>query len=820
MIVLKFGGTSVGSPESIRQVARIVLNYKAQQRNIVVVNSAMSGITNLLVEAAERACNSDSSYLGILEQIKEKHLSTVKVLIDIEKQTPIKQTLGDLFRELEEILYGVSLIKELTPRTSDLVLSFGERMASSILSYFLNESGAESEYLDTRKLIRTDRNFGNARVDFETTNYNIQKHFEEHSKLQIATGFIAVTDRGATTTLGRGGSDYTASILGGALPAERVEIWTDVDGVMSANPKVVKEAFSLRSLSYEEAMEISHFGAKVIYPPSIQPVYIKQIPIYVRNTFNPDFEGTRIGNGNGNGKNHYPIKGISTMDDIALINLQGSGLIGVADVSARLFSVLNRARVNIILIAQASSEHSISFAVDPKDVKQATKLIKEEFGSELASRKIDPLTVEHDLSILAIVGEKMRSKPGVTGKFFTALGKNGVNILSIAQGVSELNVSAVIEKKNLSKAVNTVHESFFLSNHKTVNLFIVGAGLIGGTLLEQIRQQADVLRSKKLLKINVVAVARSRKMLFETEGISLENWREELEEKGEPTMLDAFVKKMNELNLPNSIFVDNTSSAEVVQHYLSILDSSVSVVTPNKLASSGPYLYFQGLKDTAFRNNVRYMYETNVGAGLPVLTTLNDLKNSGDEILCIEGVLSGTLSYIFNTFDGSQPFSEVVKAAKAKGFTEPDPRDDLNGADVARKILILARESGYDLELGQVEIRPILPESCLTALTIDEFFKELQKFDETIEQQCVQARKEGKVLRVIASLKDGRAQVGLEAVDSSHPFYSLSGSDNMISFQTTRYNERPLVIKGPGAGAEVTAAGVFAEIISLSNYLS
>ncbi|BDD06337.1 bifunctional aspartate kinase/homoserine dehydrogenase I [Aureibacter tunicatorum] len=818
MKLLKFGGTSVGSPESIRQVAEIVKDYKRKNLEFAMVNSAMGGITNKIIDAAHRASNSDETYKEIFADIETRHIATIKELIIIESQSRVIAQTKILLNELEDLLYGVSLIKELSLRTLDLILSFGERMASYVISEFLNQEGVPAEFLDARKLILTDKTFGNAKVDFEETNYNIVEHFKNTDKLQVITGFVASTERGATTTLGRGGSDYTAAIFGAALNAESVEIWTDVDGVMTTDPRMVREAFSLPTMSYEEAMEMSHFGAKVIYPPTIQPLCSKNIPIYIKNTFNPTFEGTRISRDSE--QREYLIKGISTIKDVALINLQGSGLIGVTGVSSRLFGALAKSDVNVILITQASSEHSISFAINPSDSEKAREALQKEFNEEIKARKIDPIQIEVNLSVLAIIGENMRHTPGISAKFFNALGKNGINVVAMAQGSSELNLSVVVPSKDLSKALNSVHDAFFLSNHKTVNLFVVGVGLIGGTLIDQIKKQADVLREKQLLNINVIGIARSTKMLFNESGINLETWEQDLDERGEAVDLDAFVMKMKVLNLSNSIFVDNTSSAEVIKYYMSILDASINITTPNKLASSGSYIQYDELKKLAFNHNVKYLYETNVGAGLPVLTTLSDLKNSGDEIISIEGVLSGTLSFIFNTYDGSVPFSQVVKDAKEKGFTEPDPRDDLNGMDVARKILILAREAGNVLELQDVEIDPILPQNCFDAPSIEEFFVELEKADGQMADKCQSAAQDGKVLRFIASFEDGKAKVSLQAVDMSNPFYSLSGSDNMISFRTSRYDERPLVIKGPGAGAEVTAAGVFAEIISISNKLA
>lgn len=817
MKILKFGGTSVGSADSIRKVAEILKEYKKNKIEFAVVFSAMSGITNDIIGVSKKAAQRDGTYSEGLKNIELKHVNTVKSLIDVKVQSKVVANVKILLNELEDILSGVFLLRELSPRTQDLLLSFGERLSSYIVSEFLKQVGIPGEFLDARQVVRTDSNFGYAKIDFKHTDKNIKDYFAERKGVQVITGFIASTASGETTTLGRGGSDYTASVFAAALGAEDIEIWTDVDGVMTADPKKVKRAFTLPAISYVEAMEMSHFGAKVIYPPTLQPAFNKKIPIWIKNTFNPQFEGTLI-SAKTKG-NDYMIKGISSIQNISLMSLEGSGMVGVPGVSGRLFSTLAKEKINVILITQASSEYSICFALEPKDADKARVVIEEEFYNEIQAKKIEKPHVEEHLSIIAIIGDNMRNTPGISGKMFAALGKNGINVNAIAQGSSELNLSVVINEYDLSKALNALHESFFSFDQNSLNLFVVGVGLIGGTLLQQIQKQSAYLLKERQLKINVIAAGNSKKMLFSENGIKLNTWKEQLEKHTEATDLSGFVEKMKKLNLPNSVFVDCTSSKEVIRHYEDILNASISIVTPNKLANSGLFSTYQKLRKTAFKHGAKFLYETNVGAGLPVINTLQDLIYSGDKILKIEGILSGTLSFIFNNYKGEVRFSDIVKEAKEKGFTEPDPRDDLNGMDVARKILILAREAGFELEMADIKVENILPEPCLKAKSVDEFFVQLEKHNHVFEEKRKKADKENKVLRFIATLENGKAGVTLERVGTSHPFYSLSGSDNMIAYTTERYKERPLVIKGPGAGAEVTAAGVFAEIISISNYL-
>lgn len=817
MKVLKFGGTSVGTVDSIKQVISILENNLSNNEQIAVVFSAMGGVTNRLIEIGRMAATGNTEYLELLKAVEERHFITIRGLIHVKNQSSTFANVKGLFNDLEDLLRGVSLLRELSTRSMDLIMSFGERLSTTIINEALINRGIDSNYCDARNLIYTNGTFGMAEVDFKTTNRQIQEYFSQTTALQCITGFIASTAGQITTTLGRGGSDYTASILGAALDAEVIEIWTDVDGMMTADPRKVPNAFTIPTISYAEAMELSHFGAKVIYPPSLQPAFAKNIPIKVLNTFNTDFIGTLVSR-TANDK-QYAITGISSIDDIALVNIQGSGMIGVAGISARLFSTLSENNISVILISQASSEHSICFAIDPRNAEHARAVLEKAFENEIATGDIDSIGIEKNLSIIATVGEGMKHSTGVSGKLFSVLGKNGINIIATAQGSSELNISVVISRNDLSKALNAIHGVFFQSEARSLNLFLVGVGLIGSTLLEQIRKQAEYLRKEKLLMLNIAGLTNSRKMLLNPDGISPETWKSDLEETGVKTSLPAFVQRLKELNLPNSVFIDCTSDKDIVQFYHTLLDSSISVVTPNKVANSGTYQEYQRLQKTAINKGVKFLYETNVGAGLPIINTIQGLMSSGDKFLKIEAILSGTLSYIFNTFNTDLRFVDVVGEAKAAGYTEPDPRDDLSGTDVARKILILAREVGVALEPEDVKITRLLPENCLAAPSIDDFFKELELSNDYFAGLVTEAEEKGGVLRYVATLENGKATVELITVDSKHPFYSLSGSDNIISFTTERYKDRPLVIKGPGAGAEVTASGVFADIMSISSYL-
>jgi aspartokinase/homoserine dehydrogenase 1 len=818
MKVLKFGGSSVGDTERIKKVIGIVKKSIDENNKIAVVFSAFHKVTDSLIKMGQLAATYNMEYLELFKKLEDRHISLAQELLAVKTQSTALANLKYTLNDLEDVLHGVYLISELSPRTLDFILSFGERLSSFIIASALLDSGVDCEYLDARNLVKTDESFGAAKVDFEATDKNIKSYFNSHKKIQIITGFISSTNINETTTLGRGGSDYTSAIFGAALNAKEIEIWTDVDGVLTADPKKVKKAFPLKNLTYEEAMELSHFGAKVIHPPTMHPAMEKNIPIRIKNTFNPDFEGTLISDKSSS--NNFSIKGISSIDEIALIRVQGSGMVGVAGIAQRIFSALAGKRISIILITQASSEHSLCFAVLPKYSIAAKKALQQELYYEIKEKLIFEPFVETNLSIIAVVGENMRRTPGISGKIFQALGKNGVNIVAIAQGSSELNISTVISSENTAKALNALHDAFFLSIVKTVNLFVVGTGLVGGTLLEQINIQTEFLAKEYLLSIKLIGLANSRKMLIDQNSISPENWKDRLNQEGIKTNLDTLIAEMKKLNLPNSVFVDCTASDKVSGQYKEILDTSISVVTPNKRANAGSFEYYQALKHSAIKHNVKFLYETNVGAGLPIINTLTDLVSSGDKVLKIEGVMSGTLSYIFSSFKEGKSFSQVVKEAKEKGYTEPDPREDLNGMDVARKLLILARETGLSLELRDIKVENLVPEPARKTKSVDEFFTKLAGFDKKFEEKRKRAADKGNVLRYVASLENGKAVISLQEVNSKHPFYSLSGSDNMFALYTTHYREHPIVIKGPGAGADVTAAGVFADIIRISNYLS
>jgi aspartokinase/homoserine dehydrogenase 1 len=818
MKVLKFGGSSVGTPQRILGIIEILKDYEQRGERFAVVFSAFGGVTDMLLDMSRKAEEGDSSYLDDLENFKIRHIEAIALLLSGELFAKAEKAVEVGFEELEDLLHGIYLLQEASPRSMDYVVSFGERNSAFIISKTLQANGLNAEYLDARKVIKTDKTFSAAKVDFELTNKNIQNHFAENKAIQVITGFISSTEEGITTTLGRGGSDYTVAIFGAALDAKVIEIWTDVDGVMTADPRKVKGAFTQNTMTYAEAMEMSHFGAKVIYPPTIVPALQRNIPLRIRNTFNPTFAGTLISDYHE--KNDSVVKGISSIGEVSLLTIEGNGMVGVIGVAGRLFSALAKSNVNVILITQGSSEHSISFAVKPADANIAKAAMEAEFDYELKQKLVVSPRIENDLSVIAVIGENMRYHSGMAGRMFQSLGKNGVNIIAIAQGSSELNISAVIRKSDEHKALNALHEGFFESDLMMLHLFVVGVGLIGKTLLKQIQEAAAYLKEKRGLEIRIVALSNSRKMVFEDKGIDLNNWENTLNESTEKADISTFIDTMKSLNLRNSIFIDNTANATIPNYYATILESSISISTPNKIAASSAFANYKNLINIADTKGVRFAFETNVGAGLPILTTLNDLIASGDRILKIEGVLSGSLSYIFNNFKVGESFYDIVKKAQELGFTEPDPREDLGGKDVARKLLILARESGLALETEDIAIKNFLPQPCFDAETVDDFFMILNEYNSTFENMVAAAAKEGKKLRIIATLEGEKASISLQSVGAENPFYGLSGSDNMISFTTQRYKERPLVVRGPGAGAEVTAAGVFAEIISIATYLA
>ncbi len=808
MKVLKFGGSSIGSAEQIIQVKNII---ESQQEKCIIVFSAFHNITDKLIILAKSAMLKDISYMDNFHLLVSYHVNIIKTLISGNKQKDVLERINQLSGELENILKGVFLLSELSPETLDLVLSFGERMSAYILSNVIENA----ELCDARDFICTNSNFGSAAVNFDKTSTLILKKFESINYTPVVTGFIASSDAGVTTTLGRGGSDYTAAIIAGVLNASVLELWTDVDGFMTADPRRVSKAFAIDYLTYAEAIELSHFGAKVVYTPTIQPVYKKNIPVLIRNSFNPSAKGTIISNKK-NRDDKTLIKGISSIENISLISVQGTGMVGVTGISMRIFKALAVNKINVILITQASSEFSICIAVVPSEAEIARKAIEDEFHSEIFSRHEIKVAIQNHLSIIAIVGEQMKNTPGVSATLFKSLYHNGINVIATAQGSSELNISIVIKKDNLLKALNAIHEDFFLSGYKELNIFLVGTGVVGSALLTQIRQQQSILLETRGLKANVVGIANIDKMIFNADGINLNNWKHKLEKEGESINLDLFVAKIKELNLGNSVYVDCTADSAPASHYLDLIDSFVSVVTPNKIACSSNYKHYKHLKDTAQKRGIKFLYETNVGAGLPIINTINDLVMSGDKILKIEAVLSGTLNFIFNNISSEIPLSKTIQLAKEKGYSEPDPRIDLSGIDVVRKILILARESGYTLEKEQIQVITFLPKNCFDG-TLNDFWKKVKTYDDEFEQRRKELEKQGKRWRFVASFENSQAIVQLVELEANHPAYVLEGSNNIIILTTERYKELPMVIKGYGAGAEVTAAGVFSDIIRVAN---
>jgi aspartokinase/homoserine dehydrogenase 1 len=835
---MKFGGSSVGTPERINGVIDIVLKAKKNKfsatnnsgnspasisttGSVAVVVSAFSGVTDQLIRAAKLAASGDKSYVDEFAELKQRHLEAVSTLISpgSERDTA-RLGVETTLQELHDTLHGCFLIRELSKRTLDFVSSFGERLSASIIAHTITSRGVErADFLDARTVITTDDGFGGAKVDFETTNANIQRYFQEHAHngtLHIITGFIGSTPDGQTTTLGRGGSDYTAAIVGAALKSPEIEIWTDVDGMMTADPRKTKNTRTLPKVTYEEAMELSHFGAKVIYPPTIQPALELRIPISIRNTFNPNGPITMIDQ-DGDTTSKLPVKGVSSIKGITLLRVEGTGLVGVVGVAQRVFTALARERVNVIMITQASSEHSICIAVEPTQAETATKAIETEFTYEInVTRQVSHVVAENSLAIVAIVGANMRETPGIAGKVFQALGRNGVNVRAIAQGSSELNISVVVSQKDEVKAINAIHNDFFLAATKTIHLFVVGAGLIGKELFAKIHQQSQYLREVRALELKLVGVANSSKMLVRESGIDAEAWAQEIERDGTASDMQDFIRQMKMLDLPNKVFVDNTASEAVGAVYEQVLKASISVVTPNKKANTMSMEYYTALRTAARRANVEFLYETNVGAGLPVIGTIQDLVSSGDSIKRVQGVLSGTLSYVFNTFTAGTKFSDVIREANRLGYTEPDPREDLGGMDVARKILIIAREIGYTMELHDVEVQNLIPESCRGAASVEEFYAALEKENAVFDKLLAAASAENKVLRYIATLENGKATVRLESVDAAHPFYRLGATDNIFAVESYYYGNAPLVVRGPGAGAHVTAAGVLADILRIS----
>lgn len=810
MKVLKFGGTSVGSVESILSLKAIV-EKEAQKQPIIVVVSALGGITDKLIATSVLAQKGDETWKDEFQAMVERHHKMIDTIItDPRKREQLFNIVDSLFEQLRSIYFGVYLIHDLSKKTQDAIVSYGERLSSNIVATLVQ--GAK--WYDSREFIKTVRKNHKNTLDSELTNRLVRRTFSDLQRISLVPGFISKDrDTDEITNLGRGGSDYTAAIIAAALDAEILEIWTDVDGFMTADPRVIKTAYTIKELSYIEAMELCNFGAKVVYPPTIYPVCVKNIPIRVKNTFNPDGEGSIIKQKVAN--NDKPIKGISSINGTTLITVAGLSMVGVIGVNRRIFTALADNGISVFMVSQASSENSTSIGVRDQDAAEAVEVLNGEFAKEIETGAMYPMHAENGLATIAVVGENMKNTPGIAGKLFGTLGRAGISMIACAQGAPQTNISFVVKSEYLRKALNAIHDSFFLSEYKVLNLFVCGVGTVGGQLLEQIHNQYEELKRTKRLKLNVVGIATSKKALFNSDGIDLANYRQLLAdapESNESKLRDAII----EMNCFNSVFVDCTASKEVAEIYQPLLEHNISVIAANKIAASSSYEKYARLKETALARGVFFRYETNVGAGLPIIGTINDLRNSGDVILKIEAVLSGTLNFIFNEISADVTLSEAVRRAKEQGYSEPDPRIDLSGKDVIRKLVILAREAGYKVEKTDVEAHLFIPDEFFEG-NIDEFWKNLPKLDADFEARRKQLDAEGKRWRFVATFDHGKLSVALKEVDRTHPFYNLQGSNNIVALTTERYREYPMLIQGYGAGASVTAAGVFANIMSIAN---
>jgi len=812
MKVLKFGGSSLASAASIKLIIDII---KKEQQKLWIVVSASGKTTDKLVKLTQLALAKDELYKIELKILEQHHITISKELLPIAAQTSVIAFIKSSINTLEQLLDAVYWLEDLSPKTQDKIISFGEFISAQLLEKIASQEIKSVQYKDSRELISTNSQFTNAKVNFEKTNSTITHYHEENNaRITILGGFISSNEANETTTLGRGGSDYSAAIYAAALNAEVLEIWTDVSGLYAANPKLVKQAKPIVNISYEEAMELSHFGAKVIYPPTIKPVLEKEIPIKIKNTFNAKAPGTTISNSS-NGK-RQTIKGISHVEDVALLTLEGLGMIGIHGISKRLFEVLANNHINIVLITQASSEHSICIAIAKENSQKAEELINTTFKNEISEHLIYPITVEGNLAILAVVGDQMKSHQGVSGTLFSALGRNNINIRAIAQGASERNISCVIKKSNVKKALNCIHAAFFEAHIKELNVFIAGIGNVGGKLISQLQQQQVYLKEALHLNVKIVGIANSKQYYIDENGIDKQNWKSILsnqQKHNDVSYYDAIAR----LNKQNSVFVDVTANETVSNSYANLLRKSISVVACNKIACSSDYSEYKELKYLAKKYKASFLYETNVGAGLPIIKTVQNLISSGDQITEIQAVLSGSLNFIFNKYTNGKLFSTVVKQAQDEGYTEPDPRIDLSGKDVARKILILIREAGIPLEFEAIENIRMLPEGSLEAASVTDFYNLITSEEEYFKQLLFKAKNQDSKLKYVASYKDGKAKVGLQFIPKEHPFYNLEGKDNIVSFYTNRYQDQPLIIKGAGAGADVTASGLFADIIQIGS---
>lgn len=809
MKVMKFGGTSVGSAKSILGVKKIV---ESVEEPVIVVVSALGGVTDQLIHTSKLAAQGDYRYEKEYNSIVSRHIEVVEGLITdaVSRNEVMKQTVA-LLDELGNIFKGVFLIGDLSTKTSDTIVSYGERLSSFIISHVIE--GAK--LFDAREFIKTEKQFNKHIVNFEETNRLVREQLGNPEQIPVVPGFIGSnTATGEVSNLGRGGSDYTASIIAAALDASILEIWTDVDGFMTADPKVISNTYVIEELSYIEAMELSNFGAKVIYPPTIFPVYHKEIPIRIKNSFNPDAPGTFIRKEKT--KEGKAIKGISSIDDTCLITVQGLGMVGVIGVNYRIFKALSKVGISVFMVSQASSENTTSFAVKHADVDLAVKVLREEFAHEMQQGEINDIKSEKELATVAIVGENMKRTPGIAGQLFGTLGRSGISVIACAQGASETNISFVIKSKYLRKALNSIHDSFFLSEYQVMNVFLTGIGTVGGSLLEQIKMQQPKLMAQNRLKLRVVGIADVNHAIFNRKGIDLDNYKEELEKNGQENSPELLKNEILKMNIFNSVFVDCTASPQIAALYEDLLSHNISVVAANKIAASSSYSNYENLKDIARKKGVKYLFETNVGAGLPIINTMNALIASGDKILKLQAVLSGTLNFIFNTISADIPLSKAILMAKEARFSEPDPRIDLSGTDVIRKLVILSREAGYQVEQADVEKNLFVPDRYFEG-SLDDFWKGIPELDAEFEEKRKKLEAEHKKYRFVAEMENGRCKVGLQEVEMGNPLYDLEGSNNIIMITTERYNEYPMIIKGYGAGASVTAAGVFSDIISIAN---
>lgn len=813
MKVLKFGGTSVANTENIVKVGHII-KKESLKNQIVVVVSALHGVTDQLIQAAESASQNDADYLNIIKGLEERHLKLVKELIPVLEQSPWLSFVKKQFNTIEDLCNGIYALGEFTGRIKDKITSYGEFLSSNIIAARLQSEGLDVTWMNAAGCIITNSNFTHAKVDFDATEQNLKEFFHTHPhQVVIAPGFGARDGKGNPTTLGRGGSDYTASIIASAADAEELQIWTDVSGMMTADPRLVSTAKPISRISYAEAMELSHFGAKVLYPPTLQPVMAKNISLRIKNTFEPGAAGTLVCHHTEKAddeKQEFAV-GISNMSRIALLTLEGSGMIGIPGISARLFQCLSQENINVILITQSSSEHSITVAISEKDTDNAQYAVHASFKDDLQLKRVEPLMIETGLAIVALVGENMKSKSGVSAKMFGCLGNNGINIRAIAQGSSEKNISIVIAEADVKKALNVMHEEFFESVIKQVHIYLCGTGNVGKKLIRQMYAQNEYLKENLLMNLRIAGVCNSRKMLFSEKGIS-EHELSLMHESGQEASAGKFAAEIISRNLRNSVFVDVTASPEVPEIYEELLKKSVNIIACNKIAVSSSLEYYRHLKLTARNHNCKFFFETNVGAGLPVIGTINDLMRSGDKILSIQAVLSGTLNFVFNHYDGTRTFSEIVAQAQAEGYTEPDPRLDLAGTDVARKILILAREAGYALEFDDIENESFLPEECMHG-SVEDFYSALSGYEDHFKMLLDNAKNNGKILKYVAEFSNGKAKVGLQLIAPESDLFHLYGKDNIVIFKTLRYSDQPLVVKGAGAGADVTASGVFADVV-------